>query len=108
MKHEIKTLKNTVNVMQYNITAAEQQIAKYDEEAAKKQTAHRKREMGKLDKELDKERLKKRRFQETSKENEAQLSSMLVNAKTKLTDASASRDAMVVSVLGILKIPELG
>ena len=57
---------------------------------------------------MDKERLKKRRFQETSKENETQLKGMLVNAKTKLTDASASRDGLVVSVLGILKIAELG
>ena len=106
MKHEIDKLKQTISIMVYNITAAEKQIAKYDADAAEMQRARRKKETAKLEKELDKERLKKRRFDETSAENEDQLQSMLKAAKTKLASVSESRDTLVTQILQVLKISD--
>ena len=75
----------------YNIKYGEKIVAKFDANAAKKQTKARTDSLRKLEQDIEESRTKEKRFQETSDNNVDELEALKKEAKEKLVGARKNR-----------------
>ena len=91
LKKELSNNKKIHSVLMYNIKYGEKIVAKFDANAAKKQTKARTDSLRKLEQDIKESRTKEKRFQETSDNNVDELEALKKGAKEKLIGARKNR-----------------
>ena len=101
-KFELASANQTIQVLVYNLTSAEKQLARHDRAAARKQMTHREEKMKKLAKELKAKADKRSKFIKTSKNNASRLEELLREQTGKGRELRKKRLKLVEGLKGSL------
>ena len=82
----------------YNIKYGEQILARFDKNAAVKQTKARMDSLNKLEREIEIDRKKEKRFQETSDNNVEELEGLKKSAQEKLKESRGKRKKLTLGM----------
>ena len=98
LKKELSNNKKIHSVLMYNIKYGEQILARFDKNAAVKQTKARTDSLNKLEHEIEIDRKKEKRFQETSDNNVEELEGLKKSAQEKLKESRGKRKKLTLGM----------
>ena len=98
LKKELSNNKKIHSVLMYNIKYGEQILARFDKNAAVKQTKARMDSLNKLEREIEIDRKKEKRFQETSDNNVEELEGLKKSAQEKLKESRGKRKKLTLGM----------